>query len=168
MPSSIDRFQERSSLRRRCSDLGTLGGNSSYGTSINANNHVAGYSTLENTSDRVHAFFYDGKGLVDLGSLATEGFGEESAALALNNNDQVVGVSYSPNGARNQLNGTAFIWSQNQDRGQMINLNALIGPAAKTLWLLSAVAINNDGEIAATAYDYGNNTMRAVLLTPLK
>ena len=43
-------------------DLGTLGGNSSYGTSINTNNHVAGYSTLENTNDRVHAFFYDGKG----------------------------------------------------------------------------------------------------------
>ena len=50
----------------------------------------------------------------------------------------------------------------------MINLNTLIGPTAKTLWLLSAVAINSDGEIAATAYDYGNNAMRAVLLTPLK
>jgi probable HAF family extracellular repeat protein len=49
-------------------DIGTLGGRLSYGMSINASKHVAGYSTVDGSDDHFHAFFYDGK-MIDLGSL---------------------------------------------------------------------------------------------------
>lgn len=150
-------------------DIGTLGGNSSYGMSINNNNHVVGYSTINNVDDRVHAFFYNGKTMIDLGSLRGEGFGDHSAALSVNNTDQVVGVNYVPTGDRNNLSQVAFIWNlDGHQNGKLVDLNTLIGPAAKTLWLLSAVGINDDGEIAATAYDYSIGAVRAVLLTPAK
>ena len=150
-------------------DLGTLGGNISSGTSINSSNHVAGNSTISPTDDRVHAFFHDGKSMIDLGSLASEGIGEYSSALAMNNNDQVVGVSYSTTGNRDQFNQAAFVWTNDsKPENRLVNLNALVGTEAKSLWLLTAVAINDRGEIAATAYDYGDKTVRAVLLTPTK
>src|SRR4051794_874653 len=44
-------------------DLGTLGGNLSYGMAINANNHVVGYSTVNKVDSRVHAFWFDGSGM---------------------------------------------------------------------------------------------------------
>ena len=150
-------------------DLGTLGGNISSGTSINSSNHVVGYSTVSPTDDRVHAFFHDGKSMIDLGSLASEGIGEDSSALAMNNNDQVVGVSYSPTVIRDQFNQAAFVWTNDpKPENRLINLNALIGTEAKSLWLFSAVAINDRGQIAALAYDYGDKSVRAVLLTPIK
>jgi probable HAF family extracellular repeat protein len=37
-------------------DLGMLAGDFSYGTFINTNNHVVGYSTINNFDDRLHAF----------------------------------------------------------------------------------------------------------------
>ena len=59
-------------------DLGTLGGNDSYGMAINANNHVVGYSTLNGGLDRVHAFLHDGRKMRDLGSLDGIGVRERS------------------------------------------------------------------------------------------
>ena len=56
--------------RRRMLDLGALDGDFSYGTSISSKNHVAGYSTINNFDDRVHAFLYDGEKMIDLGSLS--------------------------------------------------------------------------------------------------
>jgi probable HAF family extracellular repeat protein len=149
-------------------DLGTLGGNASYGMSINANNHVAGYSTINNVDDRIHAFFHDGQTMKDLGSLANEGLGEDSAALAMNNLDQVVGVNYLPVEGKNEFNQVAFIWTQDiTPSGKMTNLNTLIGAEQKNFLLLSAVAINDVGQIAATAYDHDANAIRTVLLTPM-
>ncbi len=65
-------------------DLGTLGGRSSYGMSVNASMHVAGYSTINASDNRIHAFFYDGEKMIDLGSLENEGFGDYSAAMSVN------------------------------------------------------------------------------------
>src|ERR1043166_1550600 len=50
-------------------DLGTLGGHHSYGLFLNAKSHVVGYSTIDKSDSRVHAFLFDGKMMHDLGSL---------------------------------------------------------------------------------------------------
>ncbi|MGI8437819.1 MAG: hypothetical protein ACR2NX_13110 [Chthoniobacterales bacterium] len=76
-------------------DLGTLGGDSSYGTAINASNHIAGYSTL--ADGRFHAFLVSGGKMLDLGSLGAKDIqADQSVALGLNSSDQVVGYSYLP------------------------------------------------------------------------
>ena len=156
-------------------DLGTLGGTFSSGLSINGANHVAGYSTINNTDDRVHAFFYDGKTMIDLGSLAGPRFGieiDQSVALGINKGDEIVGYSYvygsaDAIGTANPLASgpqqVAFIYA----RGVMTNLNQLIGDAAKQYLLYAASDINNQGQIAATAFDFETGTYRAVLLTPI-
>lgn len=145
-------------------DLGTLGGTFSYGTALNASNQVVGYSTMKPLEARVHAFFHGGEKMIDLGALDKEGF-DHSAALSINNAGQVVGVAYGPTSGTDEVNQTAFIWNQ---KGQIVNLNTLIGGASKLYWLLSAVSINDSGQIAASAYDRANNTVIAVLLTPAK
>jgi probable HAF family extracellular repeat protein len=151
-------------------DLGTLGGHSSYGMAINMSDHVVGYSTLKTLDGRVHAFFHGGERMTDLGALEKEGF-VYSEALAINNADQVVGTSYGPAPNPNQMAQAAFIWNRKGPRnGEMINLNNLIATmgATKAYWLLSATAINDSGQIAASAWDYANNTVVAALLTPVK
>lgn len=151
-------------------DLGTLAGDYSYGTSINANNHVAGYSTITTDNDRTHAFLYNGKEMVDLGSLSGAALDlDYSYALGVNLKDQVVGYTYLPSGERaNSINtplgpwSVAFVYSN----GLMQNLNDLVGDAAKNYRLDRATAINDKGEIVAIAYDNAAEAYHAVLLTP--
>ena len=149
-------------------DLGVLGGNSSYGMAINNNNHVAGYSTIKTSTPndgRVHAFLHDGTKMIDLGSLG--GYGSQwgsdtSVALGLNNLDQVVGYSYLPATGGMPIQQVAFLWRS----GQMINLNTLLLGDGKNYLVFSAAAINDFGQIAASAYDMRTGNARAVLLTP--
>ena len=145
-------------------DLGTLGGTFSYGTALNASNHVVGYSTMKPLDGRVHAFFHGGEKMIDLGALDKEGF-DHSAALSINNAKQVVGVAYFLAGDTEEITQTAFIWTE---KNQMVNLNRLIGTQSKAYWLLSAVSINDSGQITATAYDRANNNVIGVLLNPAK
>ena len=142
----------------RMVDLGTLGGNDSYGMAINANNHVVGYSTLNGGIDRVHAFLYDGRKMRDLGSLDSLPSGnDQSYALGINMIDQVVGYTYAPaltgegdNASAHPVRQVAFIYSQ----GVMMDLNGLIGPDAARRYLLrAATGINNSGQIVAIAED---------------
>lgn len=150
-------------------DLGTLGGNDSYGMAINANNHVVGYSTLNGGIDRIHAFLHDGIKMRDLGSLDGLPSGnDQSYALGINIIDQVVGYSYIParsgesDSAAHPVRQVAFIYSQ----GEMMDLNGLIEQgAAKRYWLLAATGINNNGQIVAIAEDLNTNEVHAVLLT---
>jgi probable HAF family extracellular repeat protein len=155
----------------RMLDLGTLAGDFSYGTFINANNHVIGYSTIDKNNDRVHAFLHDGKEMLDLGSLggaATQS--DRSFALGVNADDQVVGYSYLPaNWGDNSgdvlsppVQQVAFVYS----KGVMVNLNELIGDAAKDYRLDSATAINDNGQIVAIAFVNSAGNYHAVLLTP--
>ncbi|MEP6821215.1 MAG: hypothetical protein ABI946_02580 [Chthoniobacterales bacterium] len=152
-------------------DLGTLGGSSSYGTAINAANHVVGYSS---TADgNVRAFLYDGKAMRNLGSLGGKTPGiDMSCALGVNKTDRVVGYSYlpldpitygSPLGSLHAPQPVAFL----SENGTMTDLNELIGSAAKTFRLYSATGINDQGQITANALEVESNTFHAVLLTPL-
>jgi probable HAF family extracellular repeat protein len=162
--------------RRRMLDLGALDGDFSCGTSISSKNHVAGYSTINNFDDRVHAFLYNGEKMIDLGSLGGASLeSDRSYALGVNSADQVVGYSYlswfclecdqeetvSP--SVHSPRQVAFIY----EGGFMLNLNDLIGDAAQNYRLDCATAINDKGQIVAIAYDYNAGAVRAVLLTPL-
>jgi probable HAF family extracellular repeat protein len=157
-------------------DLGTLGGTFSYGMAINSKNHVIGYSTINKTDSRVHAFWFDGAGMKDLGTLAPNSSNpleDQSVALGVNNSDRVVGYSYLPAMGANidpavqpgisPVRQVAFVWYQ----GKMTDLNKLIGAAGETYHLNSAVAINDNGQIVAAALSKVTGTRRAVLLTPI-
>ena len=157
-------------------DLGTLGGNFSYGMGINAHNHVVGYSTINKVDSRVHAFWFNGNGMKNLGSLtpnSSNPLEDQSVALGVNNSDQVVGYSYLPAMSANTdpaiqpgttpVRQAAFLWY----RGVMTDLNKLIGTATDSYHLTSAVAINDNGQIIGIASSKATGTRRAVLLTPL-
>ncbi len=152
-------------------DLGTLGGSSSYGTAINASNHVVGYSSTKDGN--VRAFLHNGDSMQDLGSLGGKNPGiDMSCALGINQYDHVVGYSYLPMDAAgygsplNSLKApqpVAFLYQN----GNMTDLNDLLGSEAKNYRLYSATAINDKGQITANALHLESNTFHAVLLTPL-
>jgi probable HAF family extracellular repeat protein len=74
-------------------DLGTLGGPSSFGLAINASGHISGVSYrsyADPHSSGVHAFRYDGFGLIDVGALPTSNF---SWGYGINDEDVIVGPS---------------------------------------------------------------------------
>ncbi len=149
-------------------DLGVLGGLSSYGMAINGYNHVVGYSTLQGNSERTHAFLHDGKRMIDLGTLGAKGTDSDvSVALGVNKLDQVVGYSYLPTVGEMPLQQVAFLWSRDgYGGGKMVNLNKLLNATGKNYLLISATAINDNGQIAANAVDLQTGGPRAVLLTP--
>jgi len=156
-------------------DLGVLGGSSSYGTAINNYNHVAGYSTFKANSvnansELVHAFLHDGNRMIDLGSLGKPGTDTDvSVALGVNKLDRVVGYSYRQAGPGIAPQQVAFLWRRGTTAsGEMINLNKLLRPADRHYLLISATAINDNGQIVANAYDtLKDRGPRAVLLTPM-
>jgi probable HAF family extracellular repeat protein len=149
-------------------DLGVLGGDYSYGTSVSVNNHVVGYSSINGQDNRIHAFLQDGTEMRDLGSLdSTSEASDRSFALAVNSADQVVGYSYVPDSTilfpsmPPPVRQVAFIYTQ----GVMRDLNTLIGNAAKSYQLYSATAINEKGQITAIAREELSGSFHAVLLT---
>jgi probable HAF family extracellular repeat protein len=149
-------------------DLGVLGGVFSYGTAINNDNHVAGYSTISTKDGRIHAFLHNGKRMIDLGSLGgNPPDSDYSVALGVNSKDQVVGYSYLPGFGDMPLQQVAFLWSRNENGiGKMANLNQMVDKTGRNYLLVSATGINDKGQIAAVAYDIYNGGLRAVLLTP--
>jgi uncharacterized membrane protein len=50
----------------------------------------------------------------------------------------------------------------------MVNLNSLLNVTGTYYLLISATAINDNGQIVASAYDIQNGGVHAVLLTPVK
>jgi probable HAF family extracellular repeat protein len=131
-------------------DLGTLGGGWSIAVAINASGQVVGYAFPP--SGGYHAFLYDGATMRDLGTLD----GNHSTAMAINASGQVVGGSDTSSGGPH-----AFLY----DGPTMRDLNNLLDAAGDGWTVSEARAINDAGQIAATAYnpDAGSH---AVLLTP--
>jgi probable HAF family extracellular repeat protein len=128
-------------------DLGTLGGKTSYGLAINASGQAVGKA--QTASGVFHPFLYSGGVMTDLGTLG--GTGMWSGAFGINAAGQVVGASYTAGNVSH-----AFLYTG----GKMTDLNSLI-PASFGITLASAVAINDNGQIAAVSPDG-----RAYLLTP--
>lgn len=124
-------------------NLGSLGG-AGWNTPVAINNRgqIAGFSDLPGDvsggvlSANFHAFLWTKeRGMQDLGTLPGDNVSE---ATGMNNQGQVVGVSYP--------SSHAFIW---QD-GVMTDLNTLI-PSDSPLFLISTGDINDRGEITGQA-----------------
>jgi probable HAF family extracellular repeat protein len=107
-------------------DLGTLGGDGSSATAINAVGQIGGEASLPDGLS--HAFLYDSGGMRDLGTLG----GRNSSATAINAVAQVVGVSDLPDGSSH-----AFLY----DSGGMHDFGTLHGVTS------SPSAINAVGQI---------------------
>jgi hypothetical protein len=121
-----------------------------------------------------NAFAQTSYKVTDLGLLPSK---EESVPAAINgginSSDRIVGYTYLPAISANTdpavqpgtspVRQVAFVWSQ----GTMTDLNKLIGAATNTYHLNSAMAINDNGQITATALSKVTGTRRAVLLTPI-
>ena len=129
-------------------DLGNLGG-TGHGDGImalNLNNdgQVIGSSDLQGDAS-FHAFLWThATGMQDLGTIQGD---VDSAAIGINDNGQIVGVSLDAN-----FNPRAFL-----RRGQeLIDLNTLVA-GGSALYLASACSINAAGEIVGFAFDNSGN-----------
>jgi probable HAF family extracellular repeat protein len=116
-------------------DLGTLGGSSSYASGISANGLVCGTSyTVGDTAQ--HAFLYDGT-MHDLGDLG----GGYSSASGVNNLGQVVGTSTTaPQDDSGNLQYDAFLYN-----GTIHDIGNLGGTRS------FGVGINNNGLITGSS-----------------
>ena len=84
---------------------GTLGGNVSAATAINASGHVTGYSIISGGS-YYHAFLWSRGVMQDLGAILSDG---NSHGNGVNDSGQVTAYSTSPDGFHGFLwNGTSM------------------------------------------------------------
>lgn len=100
-------------------DLGTLGGPSSWAYGINDFGQVVGYSCVDSNCDTLHAFSWiSNQGMQDIGTLP--GGGSFSVANAVNDQGQVVGGSDFSQPFEG--NTSAFIWSMQTTMEDLGNL----------------------------------------------
>jgi probable HAF family extracellular repeat protein len=109
-------------------DLGTLGNNQSYGTAINDDGQVVGYSNIPGDVYAYHAFRYADGAMEDLGTLG----GGYSRATGISDSGQVTGFSGTRSGETH-----AFLYSD----GAMQDLGTLGGDFS------FAYGINNRGQV---------------------
>jgi probable HAF family extracellular repeat protein len=131
-------------------DLGTLGGSTSFGNDINASGQVTGYSYLAG-DQAFHAFLWDpATGMRDLGTLG----GSNSYGNDINARGQVTGYN-------DIANGHAFLWDPATG---MLDLNDLVAP--RSGWRLGlASGINDAGQIVGSGTN--GSQSHAFLLTPV-
>ncbi len=125
-------------------NLGTLGGNFSYGQAINTAGSVAGFSTLAGLTT-THAFLETGGTMTDLGTLSGTG---SSRAFAINDSGQVAGWSTTAADAQH-----AFLYSN----GTMTDLGTLGSN------LSYASGINNAGQVVGSSDLAGGQDTHAFL-----
>ena len=173
---SIDGWSQQYTVQK----LGTFGGSASFAYSVNDSGQVAGEANLAGDL-AAHAFVYQNGAMVDLGTLG----GSASRAFSLNNTGQLTGQAELPN-----LRFHAFLYSSGnmQDldpahpnrvsSGSSINASAaILGYRAfqpvvfsggtvtavphGAFSSISAVAINDSGQIAGTCLAGGGSTEHA-------
>jgi len=136
-------------------DLGTLDGASTYATAINESGQVIGDSYYTDYTAGVvthtRAFLYSGGVMTDLGTLG----GTDSYVTGINDSGQVIGASETTGDDTQH----GFLYSG----GVMMDLNDLL-PAGSWATIFDARAINDQGQIAAEAFDSSGES-HAVLLT---
>jgi probable HAF family extracellular repeat protein len=118
-------------------DLGTFGGPQAAAAAINNNGQVVGWAQTGTDAD--HGFLWSNGTMTDLGL--------NFFPAAVNDNDVIVGGNEIYSG------------------GTLQNLNNLI-PAGSPYQIQYATAINDNGQIAADAYDTVTYQTHALLLTP--
>ena len=157
-------------------DLGTLGGDVSQATAINAGGVVVGSSgTAPGFGSVDHAVIWDGPESTeptDLGVLGkakvpgreSEIVFDQSQARAINAEGWVVG--YGASSAENAPHSLATIWLEGRITAPY-DLNLLIGDAAKDLVLTRASGVNDAGTIVCTGFERGDEdrVSRVVVLT---
>jgi probable HAF family extracellular repeat protein len=125
-------------------DLGTVGGTTSFGLALNRFGNVTGASYL--LGDSVyHAFLYEHGSMTDLGSLLLF-----SEGLAINDKNQVVGITDVPGGSH------AFLLTD----GKMSDLGTLGGTVSQ------AMGVNNAGHVVGTASLTGDQASHAFIYVP--
>jgi probable HAF family extracellular repeat protein len=166
----------------RMVDLGTLGGNEAWATSINDRSEVVGYAQFEQSSFRYHAFLWRRSRITDLGTIG----GESSYANHVSNKGLVTGSSTTDgyyayatvwkDGRPELIDGSGGMGSHvagANDRGDLVGVRAeswiamtafLYRDGAMTLipelggMGNVALAINNRGEVVGWS-DYSDDIM---------
>ena len=147
-------------------DLGTLGGNESFASSLNNKGIVVGaaantipdpVSLIGFFGTQTRAFLWRNGVMHDLGTLG----GPDAFALAVNERGQVVGYSYTnatPNPVTRVPTTDPFLW----DHGTMIDLGTLGGTDAN-VGPEPTLVINNKGQVAGTSNLAGDVNFHAFL-----
>ena len=120
-------------------DLGTLAPGDaadSIGQDINNLGRIVGISDLDDTFSRNRAFYYDGSGMINLGTLG----GDDSYAYGINESNQVVGWSWRDNTINDP---GVFIWTPG---GGMVDIMSGFGRD-----------INEEGDICGYRRTGSNN-----------
>jgi len=120
---------------------------------INNRGQMVGGSSLPDNTTAHAVLWLDKTSILDLGTLPGD---SNSAALSINKQGDVVGVSNDPSG-----NPRAFLW---QD-GVMHDLNELV-PADSPMYLLFAAGIDSRGGIAGWGVVKSTGEVHAFLATP--
>ncbi len=115
----------------KMTDLGTLGGPTSYAYGINLQSQIVGYA--DTAAGTTHAFLSDHGTMTDLGTLG----GANSYAYGINDLGQIVGQSQTASGSYH-----AFLYQT----GSMTDLGSLAGDNS------IAYKINNSGQIVGSSY----------------
>lgn len=135
-------------------DLGTLGGTFGHADSISENGEVVGFATTAR-DEHGHAFLWRNGVMRDLGTVGDD---PESESFSVNLRGQVVGVSFSFDDG--DLHG--FLW---ENGGPVVDLNKLVVPPSD-FTVVSAVAINDHGEIGCMGLGPGDTVGRPCVLIP--
>lgn len=135
-------------------DLGTLGGTSSFAYGINGAGQVVGFAHPAGNVE-IHATLWNGGTVTDLGTLG----GATSAALGTNNAGQVVGFSITADGTKSH----AMLWSGST----ATDLNTLLDASTVSAgwYLQGATGINDNGWIVGNVGNTFTGVSHAFLLS---